>query len=366
MKALRTTLWLATVALGSSSKGEFFTANINKLHKAGSLPGLMFGKLKLDLGKDFLMRGMNSDKDDVGFGIRIRVPKYASLLSKDDSVVEAGFAVNHKVRYVPEQGWQRLPKRHQVRSNFVHNFKNKLTTFESKLTLFGAHAKVSANSRGDFSFSELGFGYHWKEPENKRNWKPENNGHVRKGTENMLFAEGRIVAGDVLERIDKGRVIPGRNQIWSGAGNASVQGKFQGWGMTAVLSQPFKPIMPSIMCKSNHEVARGRFVASRSYFGPDEKYKETGKWEGIKSYAQVEYEDFRVDTGWQGSWVATWYQPLTKPFFPKFLIKRRWQFNDGFFTDQYVGPTTLPDPDAPRWQERQFQSARDPHAPGFL
>ena len=91
---------------------------------------------------------------DIGFGMKIRVYDYKDLWDLDN-IEEAGWAMVHKINYIPDNAmtnWNKYPVRHQIRSCFIHNFKHSLTTIQSKMSVMGANTKWSANSRGEISF----------------------------------------------------------------------------------------------------------------------------------------------------------------------------------------------------------------------
>lgn len=339
--ALRATLCLAAVVVGAGSKAEMTTYNMIRpdrgyKNKGGDqnykgLPRLIFNKLKLDFGKGYLMR----DKD-TGFGCKVRIPLYEKLL-QPENIIEAGWAVKHKINYIPWQDWQRHPDdQHFVRTSFQHNFKAKLTSIHTRWTFYGANVQLSANSDGDFSWSQVGFNYGWR-----RKDKVGKDGQIidMNGKDHNFQAEGRVIAGIVMPRIDKGRFIANRQQLWGR--NTTIEGRWRGWGMEAIVSQPCKPIMPSLMFKTKHEVARLRWVNSRCALYPKETFKNGKNMNGVSAYGLVEYEDGIVDNGWGGTWVARYEQPFTaydpdgkhRGYHPTLTIKRRWKFNDGFMTN---------------------------------
>jgi len=320
---IRVVIWLALAAVAAGSDARWTTKNWIRMNKIKSLPDLFFGTLKVDFGKKYRMEGT-----DTGFGLKLEVNDYDKLFSLKN-IKEAGFAVTQKLNYIPPARWNHHPFEHMVRTVFDHNFQHDVTTAQCKLAVHGGSAKISANSKGEFSFCEVGFNWGW----NHRK-------HNIFGVKHTVF-ELRAVAGKVMDRLDKRRVIAGKHNFWGPETSLQTffkidtrHGRERRPGIIEVItSQPVKAPYeyPLVEVRTKHEVDPGRHVASRWQLDPGEIWPINTKSNSY-TYGQVEYWDERVDNGWQGEWRVRYKQPLSKPWFPSLDIKRKWKFSDGFFT----------------------------------
>ena len=168
---------------------------------------------------------------ETGFGLKIEIPEFHQFFNTS-TIKEAGFAVTHPLNYIPPARWNHHPDGHRLRTTFEHSFKHGLTTAQTKLSVFGGNAKLSANSKGEFSWCELGFNWGWDHSKT-------NIFGVR-----STIVEARVVNGEVLPRLDKQRVISGKKQWWQRGSSLQTKVALTGApGIEVITSQEYTKII---------------------------------------------------------------------------------------------------------------------------
>jgi len=273
---LRTAAALASFALCSCGKVDVTTSNLAGPIKLSSVPDVLIGGIKAVFDKKLTV-----GDEDVKLSMAYEASDFFNLHAPDN--VKEVSASGEYALDVATPRWTTHGDGHPFKLGYklAHKFKNGVTTLKLATSTYGACLKAKADSSGAVALESVSYGYAAKAAGTELSVDNEFELHGRWGADSVY----RCTLG--------------------------------GWGVTTTVEQPFEPVMPDLEVATNHQVAKGRSIASSVTVGP-----ESGG--GVYSNAKLSYSDKKLQPG--ATYVVSASQPLTKLKGTKLTMKRSWSF----------------------------------------